>query len=144
MSVLLSLVEGFNRLLSARAQDAAFGREGEPGDLDRIKHLARRLVSLYEEFLDHAADLRGTSVASSAFREMLDLQASMADQPIERVRDLVAELVREGDTMVERAESGTEVVLTLHLRLEPDHELMRRYSRASAEFIREQREEAEA
>lgn len=144
LGVLLSLVDGFNRILSAEAQDAAFGREGEAGDPDRIRHLAQRLVGLYEEFLDHAADLRATSVVSSAFREMLDLQARIADEPIERIRSLVAELVREGDTMVERAEAGSDVVLTIPLTLDLDHTLMARFSDAVAEFIREQRAEAEA
>ncbi|MFI7676789.1 TIR domain-containing protein [Actinophytocola sp. NPDC049390] len=144
LGVLLSLVDGFDRILSAQAQDAAFGREGGAGDPDRIRHLARRLVGLYEEFLDHAADLRATSAVSSAFREMLDLQARMANEPIERIRGLVTELVREGDTLVERAEAGTDVVLAVPLVLDFDHALMARFSDAVTEFVLEQRAEAEA
>lgn len=142
MSVLLSLVESFERVLSARAQEAAFGPEGEPGDPDRIKHLARRLVSVYEEFLDHAADVRGTSAGSAALRNAFDLQASMADQPLERIRELVARLVREGDTMLERAEAGTDVLLTLVAKLDVDDELVARFSRAVDAFVQEQQEEA--
>jgi hypothetical protein len=138
-SVLFSLVDSFERVLSAKAQDAAFGGEGEPGDPDRIKHLARRLVSVYEEFLDHAADVRGTSAASDALRNAFDLQASMIDQPLEQIRELVAQLVREGDTLVERAEAGTDVILTLVPKLDVDDELMARFSSAVDAFVREQR-----
>lgn len=142
MSVLLGLVDSFERVLSADAQDAAFGRDGGPGDPDRIAHIARRLVSVYEEFMDHAADIRGSSVVSSAFRQVLDVQASMTDEPLERIRGLVAELVREGDTMVERVESGTDVILNLVVKLETDDVQMERFSHAVDEFVREQREEA--
>jgi hypothetical protein len=143
LGVMLSLVDGFDRLLSAQAQDDAFGRDTGAPDPGRIRHLATRLVGLYEEFLDHAADLRATSAVSAAFREMLDLQARMVDDPVEQFRSLVAELVREGDTMVERAEAGMDVELTIPLHLEIDHALMARFSAACAEFARERRAEIE-
>jgi hypothetical protein len=39
-------------VLASDVQDAAFGLPGEPGDPDRIIHLAERFVSVQEELLD--------------------------------------------------------------------------------------------
>lgn len=95
----LSLITSrVNPLLSPEAQDRAFGRKGEPGDVERIIHLARRIVSTYQDLLDWAAELRGTVVASEA-RELIDSVARMADRPISEIRAFVDAFVRETDAL---------------------------------------------
>lgn len=133
----LGLAGSFNRVLDERAQEAAFGRPGEPGDADRIIHLARRQVSVYEEFMDLAAELRATAVSSEAFRRMLDIEASWADQPVEQIRTFIERLVQETDTMVERADRGEDVIIELVVKLEVGDELTRKHELAMEDYVRE-------
>ncbi len=137
MSLYLGLSESFNRVLGARAQDAAFGLPGEAGDPDRIIHLARRFVSVYEEFMDIAAELRGTTVASQAFRRILDVEARYADLPVERIRGFVDQYVREADTFSERLERGEPIALTMVVKLEIGDEVTQEHDLAIKDFERE-------
>ena len=57
----VSLVKKLSMLVTDEAaRQRAFGRSYEEGDPDRIAHLAKRWNSVYEEFLDWAASMRGT------------------------------------------------------------------------------------
>lgn len=87
-----ALVENFNALLTPAAQDAAFGRPGEPGDAAKIMHLARRMVDTYEAFLDNAARLRGAAVPD-AYRPAILAAARFGSDAIMEFRRFVADAV---------------------------------------------------
>jgi hypothetical protein len=78
-------------LLSQGKQQWAFGPAGRPGDRDRIRLLANRFVESYENLLDWAADLRGTT-PPDRYRVLYKLTAQLADQPLKQVEAFVAEL----------------------------------------------------
>lgn len=77
------------RVLSPEATLAAFGAPGEPGDPTAIEHLASRLLSTYEAFLDWAADTRGARVPSEVTRVTL-VMSHFAKEPIKNVREFIA------------------------------------------------------
>ncbi|MDQ4113730.1 MAG: TIR domain-containing protein [Actinomycetota bacterium] len=86
----LALINSFNTVLDADTWIRAFGQPGEPGDPDRIQHLAQRLLDVYEGFLDEAARLLGSSVPDS-FRRAQVAAAKYGTDPIEKIRSFVTE-----------------------------------------------------
>jgi hypothetical protein len=80
------------------ALERAFGAPGQDGDAERLAHLAKRWNKVYEEFLDWAATLRGASVPSG-FRNLLELAARYADEPVEKYRGFVDEYVTQVDAI---------------------------------------------
>jgi hypothetical protein len=70
ISSIEAIADLFNRLLAKDVQDAAFGRLGEPGDPDRVLHIATRMCSAEEELLDRAASVRAI-VSTSHARKVL-------------------------------------------------------------------------
>ncbi len=113
------IVDNFNLVFDPNVQELAFGKPGEPGDVDRILHLAERFVSVYEDFMDWAAELRGTS-ASGDGAEVFKLLARWAEQPVEECRRFVNELVTELDTATERIARGEKLNLTMTVTLQLD------------------------
>ena len=79
-------------LLNGPAMVRAIGEPGEPGDPDRIQHLARRMASTYVELMDWSARLRGAN-RPDGYRRIFDIVAAYADQPIAEYRAWVADLV---------------------------------------------------
>lgn len=138
-SFFLGLSSSFERVLDPRAQDAAFGLPGEPGDPDRIIHLARRIISVYEEFMDLAAEVRATAVSSESLRRVMDIEASWADQPVEQIRNFVGRFVSEIGAIVERVNRGERVVIDMVIKLEIGDELVRQHSLALKAYGRERR-----
>jgi hypothetical protein len=137
---MLRMGESFNRVLDARAQVVAFGQPGEAGDPDRIIHLARRFVSVYEEFLDFAAELRSTRVSSKAARRILDIEARWTNQPVEEMRKFVHDLVVKTDQVTELAAVGEEITIHFVIKLDVEDSLMDQYSEAVDYFVEEQRD----
>ena len=123
------LTSRVNSLLSPAAQERAFGLPGVPGDVDRIVHLASRLVSTYEDLLDWAAELRGTSVPA-VFREVFDLGAQTVDRPIEEMRQFFSEFIRTTDALRARMSKEETVVVNLSLILTHDEALSKRLDKA--------------
>lgn len=117
------------RLFDERAQLAAFGAPGAPGDPTRIEHLAARLIAGYEQLMECAARIRGLGVPDE-LQPACELAARMADQPLQDIRLFVDDVVREIDRLPEVIESGipTEVNLTLNLTM--DDTLVAEFSRA--------------
>jgi hypothetical protein len=130
------LTNSFERILDARVQEAAFGRPGEPGDPDRIIHLARRFVSVYEDLLDWSAEIRGTGAATAAIRRLLDNEARWTDQPIGEMRQFVDGMVREMDTLTERLEAGENIELEIVIKFDVGAELVAQHDLAVAEYQR--------
>jgi hypothetical protein len=82
------IVNGIADLLSPGRQQWAFGPAGRPGDSERIRHLANRFVESYENLLDWAADLRGTTTPDR-FRALYQAAAQLPDQPLKQIEDFV-------------------------------------------------------
>lgn len=113
------IVDNFNAILDAELQERAFGAPGEPGDVDRIVHLAERFVSVYEDLMGWAADLRGAS-APGGGAEVLKLLARWAEQPVDECRRFVKTMVAEGDTFTDRLAAGDHIDIQLTVTLELD------------------------
>lgn len=123
----LTITANFEAVLSNEAQEAAFGRPGEPGDVDKIIHLAGRFVSNYEDFLDWAARIRGASVNGEHGRAAMRLLAQAANDPIETIRQFVDEYVAEVDTFVERTNAGEHIRIVKRLQVDMEEGLMERF-----------------
>lgn len=95
-----SIVAAVNLLFAPTAFARAFGEPGADGDPERIAHLARRTVAMYEDLMDWAADLRGVSIASK-YKPLIDIAARFADEPIEEFRQYVDDLVTKVDAIPE-------------------------------------------
>lgn len=128
-SELSMITRRINALLSPDVQARAFGGSGQPGDVDRIVHLASRIVSIYEDLMDWASDVRGTVVHQDA-RELVDLVAEMADRPVCEVRRFIDDCVRETDALRARFEREESVELVLRLIITSDDEVSRRLDKA--------------
>lgn len=123
-----AIASGIVRVLDPRAQEAAFGAPGEPGDPDRIEHLAGCLISLYEEFLDWAAKLRGVSIPEE-LRHVFELAAQLADKPIQNTLVFIDELVEKMDNVSERLDRDGNIQVSMELVVEVDEQLASRFSK---------------
>ncbi|MGB7962264.1 MAG: hypothetical protein WCF12_04795, partial [Propionicimonas sp.] len=47
-----AIARDFDMVLDAGVQERAFGKPGEPGDVDRIVHMAEKFLSVYEDLMD--------------------------------------------------------------------------------------------
>lgn len=140
MTPLQGIIASFNRVLSPEAQEAAFGKPGDPGDPDRIFHLANRFASVYEELLDFAANLRATGIEDENLRRAANIQARFVNQPLIAMREFVDKFVAEADTLTERLEkvdSGEEgpINLTMVITLELGDELLKQHQQALDAYI---------
>lgn len=86
------IASNIERVISKRAQDTAFGLPGEPGDPDLIEHMAGRVIMLYEQLLDWAAEMRSLRLPDNA-ESITELGASFAAQPILASRAFVKEFI---------------------------------------------------
>lgn len=96
------------------AQERAFGAPGQADDPDRLAHLAKRWNSVYEEFMDWAASLRGAS-APSEYDSLLELLARYAEGPVEQYRAFVDDYVAKVDAVPAALAAGNEVTLEMAL-----------------------------
>lgn len=112
---------GFERVLALDAQTAAFGTSEVPGDPEKIEHLAARLISVYEELLDWAQDLRAVS-ASKRLMESLELTARLADGPIRQIRNFVDAFAAQAEQLPELEERGEAIFIQMVLKLDIDDE----------------------
>jgi hypothetical protein len=117
--------EGLMRVFDPGIQRRAFGGPGEPGDPDRIDHLASRVVGAAEELLDWAANLRAIQVPSE-LAEVFELTAQAADQPLEDILGFIEAYVIQAEGIPELlAQPGDETIsLSLTLTLTVDEELL--------------------
>jgi hypothetical protein len=108
-----------NRLFEPASTEAAFGPTGEPGNPDRIRDLARRVMSVYEAMMDWAGALRNASVPG-AFDDVVDATASLADAAVRQMHDWVDGVAEQTAKLPEAAADGTpenpaKVTITLTL-----------------------------
>ena len=104
-------------LLGQQVREASFGRPGESGNPDRIEHMARRLMGLYEDCLDWAARMRGTTTSEQAFTRALVLASQFMDASIEEFREFTDRAVTELDRIPAAIADDDPLRLDLQLTL---------------------------
>jgi len=122
-----ALVDSLTSMMEPSVQERAFGAPGEPGDANRIRHLAMRWNAVYEGLIDWAARLRGMST-TEAFRRPFAVLARFADRPMQEYRDFVAEIVRQMDRVPELLAANEPANIALTLTLTVDEELAAKFS----------------
>jgi hypothetical protein len=123
-----ALVANVGRVFDKAAQERAFGAPGEPGDAERIRHLASRIIAIYEGLLDWAARVRGTPTEDE-FKGVADLAGRFADLPVEQFRQFVHHAVAELDRLPEHfaSESDEPIEVSLTLQLDMDQTILQEY-----------------
>ncbi len=114
-------------LFTADTQEAAFGAPGTPGDPDRIVHLGELFVRTFDEILEWARGIHGTSYAQEHARVAARIQAQFADQQLQAMHAVAADLREVADTLVERLTAGEPINLTVPLVFEVDPALEREF-----------------
>ena len=117
-------------VFTAGTQEAAFGEPGVPGDPDRIVHLGELFVRTFDEILEWARGIHGTSYASEPARVAARIQAQFADQQLRAMHAVAADLREVADTLVERLTAGEQINVTVPLVFEVDPELERKFKTA--------------
>lgn len=127
-----NLVNNFNAVFQSEVQSRAFGEPGEPGDADRILHIARRFLDVYEGFLDEAARVRGTALPDE-FEEAQRAAAEFGSDAVREIRGFVARCVESVSALPEmvegRAESDEPLEVALQITLTVDEEVSTRFLR---------------
>jgi hypothetical protein len=120
-----SAIATVDQILRPTAQQRAFGAPGEPGDAVAIRHLAHRIVSVYEELLDTAAQLRSVE-APDLLQPTFRVASRYMDAPIAQFRRFIATAIDEMEGLPERATDVVEPrTITLDLVLSLDDAIQR-------------------
>jgi hypothetical protein len=109
------------------ALEHAFGAAFQPGDPERLAQLAKRWNGFYVEFLDWAASLRDIN-APSELRNLLEIAARFADDPLEKYRRFVDEYVAQVDEFPARIAAGKPLRIEGSLNLSSPDEVARDYA----------------
>jgi hypothetical protein len=117
-------------LFTADTQEAAFGAPGQPGNPDRIVHLGELFVRTFDEILEWARGIHGTSYADEQARLVARIQAQFADQQLMAMHTLAQQLGAMADTLVERLTAGEQIDMTVPLVFEVDPGLERKFKAA--------------
>lgn len=140
----VAIISNVTRLLSPQALELAFGAPGEPGDPQRIEHIARRLVDVYDALLEWSFGLQG-AIVPGRFARLVELSSRMVDGPIRQVREYVDKTVAEVDRVpaILRRENREPTVIKLELVLAIDNDLVpeleRELQRLGAELAKDRR-----
>lgn len=114
-----TIIRNWTSLITGGALVRAIGEQNQPGDPDRIRHLAERLTAAYVELMDWSDRLLG-SRRPSRYRRLIAIIARFADQPIQQYRDWVATIVRVTDEKAELLSRGKDVSGTVEVSLTLD------------------------
>lgn len=82
LDYLQDFLRRLNSVFAADSQERALGASGAPGDPVKIDHYARCIVSLYEELIDWAAQLRGIK-ARPEYARLAEIAAQFVDLPLQ-------------------------------------------------------------
>ncbi|MGA8365639.1 MAG: toll/interleukin-1 receptor domain-containing protein [Solirubrobacteraceae bacterium] len=121
-----------DRIISPSIYQQAFGAPGQSGDPTKIEGMARRLLSVYESWLDWAAGLRNTSVPP-VYEEVLETTACLIDGPVLSVREFIDHMAHQTARLPELAADGTDehpITLTFELKLNIEGAVVDRNHRA--------------
>jgi hypothetical protein len=94
-----------NRVISPAVQEEAFGRPGEDGDAEAIRHMAMRLNSIYEDLMDWTARVRGAAMPAE-FAWAVELLADVSGHTILAYREFVDSVVAQIDRLAEQIAMG--------------------------------------
>jgi len=125
------IMASFDRVLSAEAQLAAFGKPGESGDPDRIVHLAARFVTVYREMMEWSQSIRSLNIQEDKLHAAATLFAGFMDQSIEAIRSFARDFGDEVESAlarIERGETGIEIQMVVTLDI--SDELIKKYKKA--------------
>lgn len=111
-----TIIRNWTSLITGGPFVRAIGEPGQPGDPERIEHLAERLTSAYVELVDWSDRLLG-SRRPSRYRRLVAIIARFADQPIQQYREWVAKIVRVTDEKAELISRGRDVGETIEVSL---------------------------
>jgi hypothetical protein len=109
----MRLVAVFSELVDHAHQERAFGKPGEAGDPERIRHLADRWTSCYEDLLQWAARLHAV-VRPPTFVPLFGLVARLFDETITNYRTFVDEFV----TQIDRVPAAIRAKQDLNVHLD--------------------------
>jgi hypothetical protein len=126
------------KVLDREAQDWAFGAPGVTGDVENIIHLGNRFIQSYEDMLDWAADLRGTSTSRNMERAF-ELVAQFIDTPIRQVEAFIDQFAESLAGVSKRLANGETVQLALTLTLSIEDGLVDKYSKELKKAARRRR-----
>lgn len=121
-----------DRIMSPSISEQAFGTPGQSGNATKIEGMARRLLSMYESWLDWAGGLRNASVPS-VYEEVLETTACLIDGPVLSVRGFIDHVAHQTRKLPELARDGTDehpITLTFELKLDIENEIIERNNRA--------------
>jgi hypothetical protein len=116
------LVRNLERVYSNTAQEAAFGPVGEPGNPDRIEHLAKRTTQMYGDMLRLVSEIRGTGrpdICDDAF----EYGAKMLQGPIDTHRNYVTDFESQIVNALRQMREGEHIRLTFRLAWDIDPEI---------------------
>ena len=136
---LLALAQSIEDLLLGPAQITALGAPGVQGDPSLIKHLASRIIAVYQALLDWSHRIRSTASQTEDGRELLQALAEYATQPIEAIYAFVAAYHQNMDGISARLLAGENVNLTMRIEFEITKAVSRRYDAALKAFTRRRR-----
>jgi hypothetical protein len=109
------------------AQEDAFGKAGESGDVALIQHFAGWIIEIYRRLLDWAGTVRSAGVPEE-FDLAVELSSQAADIPLERIRSFIDATVAAVDQLPAKLavpdNERKPIELRLTLTLEADNELM--------------------
>jgi TIR domain len=94
-----------NRVISPAVQEGAFGRPGEDGDAEAIRHMAMRLNSIYEDLIDWTARVRGATLPAE-FAGVVELLGDVGGRTISAYRRFVDTFVAQNDRLPEQIAMG--------------------------------------
>ncbi|GLY49757.1 TIR domain-containing protein [Lentzea sp. NBRC 102530] len=131
-NVLLSeiIAVAVDSVFTPSTQEAAFGRPGDPADADRIVHLGGLFVRTFDEILDWAREIHGTSYADAHARAAARVQARFADRQLKAMHKVARDLREVADTVVERRTVGEVIEVTVQLVFEVEPALEREFKAA--------------
>ncbi|WP_394616740.1 toll/interleukin-1 receptor domain-containing protein [Lentzea sp. JNUCC 0626] len=124
-NVLLSeiIAVAVESVFTPATQEAAFGRAGETGDADHIVHLGKLFVRTFDEILEWARGIHGTSYSDENARRAARVQARFADRQLKEMFKVAQRLSEVADTLVERLTAGEIIDVTVQLVFEVEPSL---------------------
>ncbi|WP_155992796.1 TIR domain-containing protein [Nocardioides sp. URHA0020] len=126
-----NLVDNFNAVFQPEVQLRAFGAPGDAGDADRILHMAKRFLDVYEGFLDEAARIRGTALDDD-FEDAQRAGAEFGSDAVGQIREFITRCVESMSAIPEMTAEWVEgdepIELALAITLTVDEEVSARFT----------------
>ncbi|MDE3721809.1 hypothetical protein PWG71_10455 [Nocardiopsis sp. N85] len=116
ISKVIKISGNLEKIISRRAQEISFGRPGEPGDPESIKHMGERLMTTYEQLIDWGNEIRSLRVSEDS-ENLLEIAALFVEQPIKEVRNFTENYINNIEDAMERIANGSTEPISLDMKL---------------------------